>query len=102
MKGLATFNGHHEFAAFALRIAPKKTSSDCLAVVSAWHIGVRPLGFGSNQTGNLNFCSMSPPAPSSTRRVRCSTRRGLLASSLTGTSGLSARAPPRALVTRPP
>ena len=65
-------------------------------MASAWHIGVLPPGLASNQTGNLNFCSMMPPAPSSTLRVRCSTRSGLLAISLTGTRVCPASVPPKA------
>src|SRR5450432_1214724 len=54
----------------------------------AWHIGVPPLATASNHTGNLIFCSMKPPAPSSTFFVRSSTRAGVFAISLIGTRSL--------------
>ena len=94
--GHAVGDVDHQRRKTARKAAQEDLQIDCLAMARAWHIGVLPLALASNQTGNLNFCSMTPPAPSSTLRVRCSTRRGLLARALTGTRVWPARAPPRA------
>ena len=57
------------------------------AALIAPFIAVLPPDVGSNQTGKRNDCSTNPPAPSSTIRLRCSSRRGALATALIGANG---------------
>src|SRR2546430_16161107 len=75
---------------------PYTTLFRSVASLSAAHIGVAPFQYGSNQTGNFTFWSITPPAPSSDFFILSSMRNGLLANSLIGTKERPLSSPPSA------
>src|SRR5207237_3725447 len=81
---------------YPLRCFSHHVSVILVASLSAAHIGVPPLEYGSNQTGNLTVWSITPPAPSSDFLTLSSMRSGLLANSLIGTKERPLSSPPSA------